>query len=719
MSSHPTRPPETNPLPELTVRGILLGALITVVFTASNVYLGLKVGLTFSSSIPSAVISMAILRAMRGGNILENNMVQTQASAAGTLSSIIFVVPGLVMMGHWQGFPFWTTFAICGAGGVLGVLFTIPLRHAMVVDSSLPYPEGVAAAEILRIGSAPLAGLDVARPQNAATDSKRIGNEEADELPDIEKPGRAPISSSKVVQPEAGATEILFGGVLSALFAFAINGLRILAESVTVWVPVGSVVFRITTGFSLALIGAGYLIGIVSGLAILLGVVLSWGISVPLLTWTVPHTDGQALSTIAANLWASKVRFIGAGTIGVAAIWTLITLAKPMIAGLRVSFAAIDGTSRDKPAARNRTDTDLRPRWVIGLTISGMAVWFVTFSVFLANAPLRFDVIASLVVCSVGFAMVFGFLVAAACGYMAGLVGSSASPISGIGIVAVILVSLLILGIGEASGLLTTSGGRDLAIALALFTTSAVIAVATISNDNLQDLKTGWLVGATPWRQQVALLIGCVIGAAVIPPVLNLLYTAYGFSGALPHQGMDPTKALSAPQATLMTAIATGIFTHHLAWSMLGIGVALGIFLIALDAILARRGGVARLPVIAVGIGIYLPPTIGTTLVIGAVLGWIVERTLRARAKACNVDYAQLSDRANRRAVLLASGLIVGESLVGVVLAGIVGFTGKDAPLAIASGGSQTVAEWFGLLGFLGLCAVVVRRVISSDVRSG
>ena len=687
MTAHLSRIPDEVTLPELTLRGMILGALITVVFTASNVYLGLKVGLTFSSSIPAAVISMAVLRAMRTGNILENNMVQTQASAAGTLSSIIFVMPGLLMMGHWRGFPFWLTTGICAAGGMLGVMFTIPLRRAMVVESALPYPEGVAAAEILRIGSAP------------------------DEMPGA--PGERPRGE---VQEEAGAREIAFAGIVSAVFAFATSGLKLFGESITAWIPAGTAVFRLTTGFSLALVGAGYLIGIVSGLAILLGIVLSWGIAVPILTSITANTDGQAISAFATGLWAHKVRFIGAGTIGVAAVWTLITLAKPMIEGVKTSFSAIRSArgQRGTRAGTARTELDLTPHWVMGITLVLVAIWLVTFAAFLSDAPLSVGSIATLVLCGVIFAVVFGFLVAAACGYMAGLVGSSTSPISGIGIVAVILVSLLILVISQATGLLATDEGRKLAIALALFTTSAVIAVATISNDNLQDLKTGWLVGATPWRQQVALLIGCVVGAAVIPPVLNLLYHAYGFPGALPHEGMDPAQALSAPQATLMTAIATGIFTHQLDWTMLGIGVVVGIVLILVDAWLARRGGVARLPVIAVGIGIYLPPTIGSTLVIGAVLGWIVERRLRARARSRNADYTAFADRANRRGVLLASGLIVGESLIGVVLAAVVGFTGKDAPLALVGSGFANMSEWLALVVFVAICVVIARRVLAA-----
>ncbi|HTJ92708.1 MAG TPA: oligopeptide transporter, OPT family, partial [Pararobbsia sp.] len=256
MTSHPSRIPDDVTLPELTLRGMILGALITVVFTASNVYLGLKVGLTFSSSIPAAVISMAVLRAMRAGNILENNMVQTQASAAGTLSSIIFVMPGLLMIGHWHGFPYWLTVAICAAGGMLGVMFTIPLRRAMVVDSELPYPEGVAAAEILRIGSA---GTDA---NTQATAETRASNHAA---------AIADVTATGGDTHAAGAREIAFGGIVSALFAFATSGLKLFGESITAWIPAGSAVFRLTTGFSLALIGAGYLIGIVSGLAILLG----------------------------------------------------------------------------------------------------------------------------------------------------------------------------------------------------------------------------------------------------------------------------------------------------------------------------------------------------------------------------------------------------------------------------------------------------------------
>ncbi|CAG9181731.1 hypothetical protein LMG23992_04572 [Cupriavidus laharis] len=665
-------------LPELTLRGIILGALITVVFTASNIYLGLKVGLTFSSAIPAAVISMAVLRLFPGANILENNMVQTQASAAGTLSSIIFVLPGLVMLGYWQGFPFWQTLSICAAGGMLGVLFSIPLRHAMVVQSALPYPEGVAAAEILRVGSA---GQEV--------------------TPGAKKQG-------------TGLADLLAGGLVAGVFSFAAGGLRVLAEGANLWLAAGASVVRFSMGFSLALVGAGYLVGIVGGLAMLLGLLLTWGIAVPWLTAITPRPEGATLQAFGTMVWSTQVRFIGAGTIGIAAIWTLITLARPMLDGIRASLGAIKGAGAGGGAGMPRTQKDMPVRWIGILAVALAIVLAATFGYFMMPAPLDAGARWRLVGCAVLFAFVFGFLVAAACGYMAGLVGSSASPISGIGIIAVILVSLLILAIGTADGLLDTPEGGKFAIALAIFTTSAVLAVATISNDNLQDLKTGWLVGATPWRQQVALLIGCAVGAAVIPPVLELLYNAYGFAGALPRAGMDPGQALAAPQATLMTAIATGIFTHKLNWTMILIGIALGVVLIAIDEILRRRGGAARLPVLAVGIGIYLPPTISSALVVGAVLAWFLLRAERRRATARGDDVKLALEHAERRGTLLASGLIVGESLIGVLLAAVIGLSGKDAPLAVVGEGFAGTAEWLGLAVFVLVCVGFYRRVLAA-----
>ena len=679
--TEPIRVPPEVTLPELTFRGVLLGALITVIFTASNVFLGLKVGLTFSSAIPAAVISMSVLRMFKDANILENNMVQTQASAAGTLSAIIFILPALVMMGHWQGFPFWQTLGICAAGGMLGVMFTIPLRHVMVVQSNLPYPEGVAAAEILRVGSAERAQDE---PQDAAGASA--------------KPAAT------------GMGDIVAGGIAAAVVSFAANGLRVLGDSVSGWFALGGAVFRLPMGFSLALLGAGYLIGIVAGLAMLTGLVIAWGIAVPILTAMGDMPPGATLASYATGLWSSQVRFIGAGVIAVGAIWTLATLFVPMARGVKASFSALTKEGAARAGAAPRTERDLSAGWISAVTLVLVAILVFTFQVFLSGTPLSSGAIWKLVAYAVLFAFVFGFLVAAACGYMAGLVGSSTSPISGVGIVAIVLVSVLMLGVG--GDLMALENGVQMAIALAIFSTSAVVAGAAISNDNLQDLKTGWLVGATPWRQQVALLIGCVVGAAVISPVLELLYNAYGFADAMPREGMDPSQALSAPQATLMLAITRGIFTHQLNWTMILIGMAVGVALIVVDEILKRTCKVARIPVLAVGIGIYLPPTVAAPIVAGALLAWLLEGALRRRAAAAGQPYDSYAEAANRRGVLLASGLIVGESLVGVLMAAIIGAAGAEAPLAIVGEDFAGMASYLGLAVFVLVAVLFWRRVM-------
>ncbi|HHF7283689.1 TPA: OPT family oligopeptide transporter [Haemophilus influenzae] len=651
-------------LKELTVRGIILGALITVIFTASNVYLGLKVGVTFASSIPAAVISMAVLKFFKDSSILENNMVQTQASSAGTLSSVIFVLPGLLMMGYWQDFPFWQTMLICAAGGTLGVLFTIPLRRAMVVNSNLPYPEGVAAAEILKAGN------------HADGDS--------------------------------GVKDIAYGGVLAGLVAFLTNGLCVMADGASAWIQTGKAAFQLPMGFSLALLGAGYLIGIVGGIAMLIGVILTWGVAVPYFTMSEDIAADASLIDSAMTVWKTKVRYIGVGTIGIAAIWTLLILMKPMIEGMVHSFRMLKG---GQEASEHRIDIDLSPKTMIYILIATVALIVISLHHFIAAAPISPELSILLVVVCTFLAVFIGFFVAAASGYMAGLVGSSSSPISGIGIISVIVISLVLVSIGNASGLFETVDGQKFLTALTLFTASIVITTACISNDNLQDLKTGLLVEATPWRQQVALIIGCFVGALVIAPVLEILYHAYGFSGALPRPDMDPSQALSAPQATLMTAISQGIFTNKLEWTYILTGVGLGAVLITIDAFLKKVSNkVFSLPVIAVGIGIYLPPSINTPVIVGAFLAWIMARHI---AKLGNKE---VSAKAERFGTLFSAGLIVGESLMGVILAFIIAASvttgGSEAPLSLNLENWDTIGEWFGLIVFIVGIVIFASRVL-------
>lgn len=664
---------------ELTLRGIILGALITVIFTASNVYLGLKVGLTFASSIPAAVISMAVLKFAKDSNILENNIVQTQASAAGTLSSIIFVLPALLMLGYWTGFPFWQTTILCIAGGILGVIFTIPLRYAMVVNSDLPYPEGVAAAEILRAGE-----------QDTSDDT----------------PAQSDAST--------GAKDIVIGGALSGIVAFLTGGLRVLADSAGYWFKAGSAITQLPMGFSLALLGAGYLVGVAGGIAILLGIIIAWGAAVPILTSMTPQPSDMEMSAFAMKIWKENVRFIGAGTIGVAAIWTLLTLMKPMIEGLKISMQALKGGNSSN---LSRMEQDLSPKVMIGWTVVMTLLLAVSFYQFVEDASLPTGLAWLLVLVCTAVTFIIGFLVAAACGYMAGLVGSSSSPISGIGIISIVVISLILLLVGNAYPQLLTTGDGKFVTALALFCGSAVLCVATISNDNLQDLKTGYLVKATPWRQQVALMIGVVVGALVISPILELLYKAYGFTGALPRPDMDASQALGAPQATLMTTIAKGIFAHNLNWDFILIGVLIGAVLIVADTLLRKTSaGKYSLPVLAVGMGIYLPPTINMPIFIGSVLAWWIKNRITKNSAAAQRE--RNLKLAERKGTLFAAGLIVGESLIGVIMAFIIAASvttgGSDAPLALKLANWDNIAQWLGLLAFVLAIVILARRVLSS-----
>jgi putative OPT family oligopeptide transporter len=632
---------------ELTIRGLILGALITTIFTAANVYLGLKVGLTFASSIPAAVISMAILSVVKDSSILENNIVQTVASAAGTLSAIIFVLPGLVIVGWWTGFPFWESFLICLSGGVLGVLFTIPLRRALVTNSDLPYPEGVAAAEVLKVGS-----------------------------------GTRGETSDDTGEAREGLIAVILGSAASAGLAI-LTATRIAAASVTGFFRLGAsgASSGYDIAFSLALVGAGHLVGLSVGIAMLTGLIIAWAIAVPILTAQQPAAAGVALAAHTATIWRTQVRFIGAGAIAVAAVYTLARLAKPVVGGLISTLAASRSTE-----ARDDLDRDLSPGWIMILTVACLliAAWLAfTFARSTVLAPSAL----SLTLVAVPFVLIGGFLIAGICGYMAGLIGASNSPISGVGILSIVLcASILIVVVAP------TAGTQPALVAFALFITAIVFACATISNDNLQDLKTGQLVGASPMRQQIALIVGVAAGASVIPFVLNLLARAYGFAGAANVGVLDPAHPLPAPQATLISALAQGVIGGSLQWKMLGIGVLVGVGLILLDSLLGAMNKI-RIPPLAVGIGIYLPMSATFAVVVGAVISYWYNKVAVA---------SRNPERTERLGTLVASGLIVGESIWGVINAGLIVGLSKDAPIALVSE-EFALAPWLGLIGFVGI----------------
>jgi putative OPT family oligopeptide transporter len=644
---------------ELTIRSLILGTLITTVFTAANVYLGLKVGLTFASSIPAAVISMAILSAFKDASILENNIVQTVASAAGTLSAIIFVLPGLVIVGWWTEFPFWQSFLVCLSGGVLGVLFTIPLRRALVTNSDLPYPEGVAAAEVLKVGSG---------TRGEATDDTGEARE--------------------------GLTAVILGSLASAGLAI-FTATQIAAAEVSGFFSIGAAASSgYNVAWSLALVGAGHLVGLSVGLAMLTGLIIAWGIGVPILTSMQPAAEGVALAAHTLHIWSTQVRFIGAGAIAVASIYTLLGLAKPVIGGLVNTLAASKAA-----ATGDERDRDMSPPWILALGLACLVVAAALAYTFVTPTVLSSHAIA-LTLIAIPFVLFGGFIIAAICGFMAGLIGASNSPVSGVGILSIVLAaSALILVVAP------TAETRGPLVAFALFITAIVFACATISNDNLQDLKTGQLVGASPMRQQIALIVGVAAGAAVIPSVLNLLAKAYGFAGAA-NVGVVAPNPLPAPQATLISALAQGVIGGNLDWKMIGIGALVGVGLIGFDALLAMMKKI-RVPPLAVGIGIYLPMSATFAVVIGALLAHWYDGRARLSSQPA---------RAERLGTLVASGLIVGESLWGVVNAGLIVALTKDAPIGLVAA-DFAPAPWLGLIAFtgciVGLYGWMLRRMKS------
>ena len=637
---------------ELTVRGIILGALITVIFTAANVYLGLKIGITFATSIPAAVISMAVLKAFKDSTIQENNIVQTIASAAGTLSAIIFVLPGLIMVGWWTGFPYWLSVAVIGIGGILGVMYSVPLRRALVTGTDLPYPEGVAAAEVLKVGS----GV------GGAEENRR---------------GLAVIAASTVV----------------AAVYFLLAKTRLVTDTAARVFRVGSGASGMSASLSMALIGVGHLVGVAVGIAMVVGLIISWVFIVP--HWTqdpglIAAAAGD-LDKLVSTAFRTKARMVGAGAIGVAAIWTLLKIIGPIIGGIRSALIA----GRERKAGR----ADQLP-----LTERDMPIGIVTGTILLSMIPIGLLLFAfgntapisghagPTVAISIVYILIAGVVIAAVCGYMAGLIGASNSPISGVGILSVLGISLILAAMFRGAG-----GDETKAlVAFALFVTAIIFGVATISNNNLQDLKTGQLVDATPWRQQVALVLGVIFGALVIPPILDLMNTAFTFQGAPGAKA----NALPAPQAAIISTIAQGVLGGSLDWGLIREGAIIGVVAVIIDEVLRRSTDKRmHLPPLAIGMGIYLPMEATLFIPVGAVLGWFYNRwAMRARSP----------EFAERMGVLMATGLIVGESLMGVVYAGAVAGAEKA--------GSPDSANVFALIEPYGAVIAVSLLVFAAAI---
>ena len=660
-TSEDAKPAASKPIHELTLRAVILGGLITLVFTAANVYLGLRVGLTFATSIPAAVISMALLRKFRNHSVQENNIVQTIASAAGTLSAIIFVLPGLVMIGWWANFPYWTTAAVCAFGGILGVTYSIPLRRALVTGSDLPFPEGVAAAEVLKVGD------------------ENVDSEEA-------------------AEENRRGLHVILAGALASAGVSLLAAMKVIASNLAVFFRVGG--GATTAGFSvsLALIGIGHLVGISVGIAMIIGLLISYGVLLPIFSADQVPAMGD-VSEVVGTVFSSEVRFIGAGAMAVAAVWTLLKIIAPVVKGIRESLASSRARHDGKKVPI--TERDIPFSIVAIITVASMLPIGVLLWAFINGSSITHHM-GGLITLSILYVLFLGLVVASIAGYMAGLIGASNSPISGVGIIVIISSALLIKLI---TGNEAASNPTAL-VAYTLFTTAVVFGIATISNDNLQDLKTGQLVGATPWKQQVALVIGVLFGSAIIPPVLQLMLTGFGFVGA-PGAGAD---ALAAPQAALFSSVAQGIFGDSLDWNLVGLGALIGVGVIIFNELLTNfSGGRFSVPPLAVGMGMYLPVSLTLIIPVGAALGLFYNKW---------ADRQRKPEFAKRMGVLMATGLIVGESLFGVLNAGIIAATANGDALAVMPESFESAGQWLALILFIVLTAGMYKFVQKATSKS-
>ena len=599
---------------------------------------------------------------------------QTIASAAGTLSAIIFVLPGLVMIGWWQGFPYWTTAAVCAIGGILGVMFSIPLRRALVTGSDLPFPEGVAAAEVLKVG-------------NGTAESAS---------------GSAPADSAANTNPEATATDgneenkqglrmIIVGAVTSAIMA-VISAMKIAAAEVSTVFRVGSGGTMLGGSLSLALVGVGHLVGLSVGIAMVIGLVISYGVLLPMRTSGILPAEGD-ISDVISSTFSHDVRFVGAGTMAIAALWTLLKIIGPIAKGIKESLASSKARSAGQEV--DITEKDIPFPVVAGVTLASMIPVGLLLWLFVKDSTVTHHM-SGLIILSIVYTLLVGLVVASICGYMAALIGASNSPTSGVGIIVVLSAALLIKVVvgGDADA--------NALVAYTLFTAAVVFGIATISNDNLQDLKTGQLVQATPWKQQVALVIGVIFGSLVIPPIMELMLKGFGFAGA-PGAGAD---ALPAPQAALMSSVAQGIFGNTLDWGLIGLGAAIGAVIIVINEVLNKTTKFS-LPPLAVGMGMYLPSSLSLMIPLGALLGYFYDKWADKRPNA---------ERSKRMGVLMATGLIVGESLFGVVNAAVIAATSNGDAFAVVGESFEKAAQWIGLALFIALVAFVYNYVRKNQV---
>jgi putative OPT family oligopeptide transporter len=634
--------------PELTVRAVVLAIVLGVILAAANAYLGLFAGMTIASAIPAAVVSMAVLKLMGGGHILENNIVATGASAGTAIATgVIFTMPALIILGYWDDFRFSWVLAIAGLGGLLGVFFSVPLRRSLIVEQGLAFPEGKAAAEVLRTGDNPGAGIKIL----------------------------------------AGAASI--GGLMKLA---ATSGLRLIPDTASSSAWFGKTLGYFGTNLSPALFGVGYIVGLNIGIVMLAGGVIAWNVAIPIYTTYFLAADpvlsvelaGAGAEDAAYAIWSSQIRYLGVGAMLIGGIWTLFSLRNSLLSGIKSGIHAERNSGEEAIPA---TERDIPMRFIM----IGLIIFVIPLMILYQAIVQQWSVSIPMTIIMI----VTGFLFVSVSAYMAGIVGSSNNPVSGLTIATILFAALV----------LAFLLGRDSPIgAVATIMIGAVVCCAAcIGGDNLQDLKCGYMIGATPWKQQLMLAVGGVSSAFIMAPVLSLLAQAYGIG--------VPTEAhpnpLLAPQANLMASVAKGIFGGELPWNMIGIGAAIGAVIIVIDEIQKLRGASFRTPVLACAVGIYLPVELSVPIFAGGLIAYLVERHVRARD--AGVDVEQI----HQKGVLFSAGLITGEALMGIFIAIPIVVSGSADVLRL--GEAWHFGGWLGLIMLTGVAVLLYRLAVRSD----
>lgn len=608
----------TQTLPEITLRAILLGIFLAILLAASTTFMGLKFARTISGSIPAALISMLILRRLKQSTILENNMVQTIASAGETVAGgIIYTLPALIIISFWNSFDYFQTTVAAIIGAVLGIFISVPLRRVFVVEDHMPYPEGLATAEVLITGE-----------------------------------------GSKI-----NTKPLVLGSILSAFFAFLQSGLKITADQLSYWTKIGSTGFGASISLSSVMMASGYIVGLAGLISFIVGAFSTWLIGIPIFAYLYGFPIGSTdVSSVFMAIQKANFRFMGVGILAIGGIWAVISLAKQIARAIRHSFMAMKKSGpRGEFSGIPQTDRDIPFKYLIGVIIGIAILILILFFSLLNHESLNINSARfyAIVIFSTIFSIVISFICTSIAAYIVGIVGTTSLPLSGIMIVATIAFSSIFLFLLQGNIDFSIDHVAALKVTSIVIIFASMICVAAgIGGDNMQGLKAGLVVGATPWKQQLMLMIGAVVSAAVIPFILQTTFDAYGIGDILPRPDMDPTQSLSAPQATLLASVSSGFFIGKLPWSMIQIGLVIGVIAIIIDEYLKYTHSKFRFPPMLLALGFYLPLGLVMSFTVGGIINMLVKRKLHAKG--------ELSETSN--GILFASGLIAGETILSTLL---------------------------------------------------